>query len=1802
MTSLHALPGRISPPPHFIVIFLFAAVFGSQVCAQERGSGLRFVPNRGQVATTDGRGAGHDVEYQAAGPGISVYVSRRRVSLVPFAVESALPDGTSGAGDPVDWLSNGSIAERRMRGLGPVSVRGHRVDIEFVGARGSASAVPFDESDDYVNIYRGGADPIEYLRSYTTLHYRNLWDGIDLVLKGVGSGLKYEFVVHAGADVARIRLRYVGADAVGIEAGGVVIGTTLGSIHDAPPVVFQHGEDGHVADTVVASVRLQGNDLTFDVGEYDSSRDLIIDPTLVWSTYYGGSGADYGGFYTTGTQYVGNALALDTAGNVYTCGKSYSTTFPVSPGAFQTTPGNSPINEDAFIVSFTKTGARRWATYVGGSGGETASGIAYGGGFLAFQGSTSSPNFPVTGGALSTTRQGVYDAFVARFSTSGLRVWATYLGGSGNEFGGGIGVDNTGHVCVVGTSTSANFPVSPGAYRSTAVGQETYLARLDQFGGRRWATYVGGSSADESAGIGIDTSGHIAITIRTQSTDFPTTSGTHRQSWTPTGGADFECVLAMFDTVGSYQWGTYFGGNGNDLPRGVAIDGTGHVYLTGGTHSTNLPTTATSLQATHGGVPVGLQNIHQDAFIARFTSGGQLHWCTYYGYYVTDYASGVSAGWNGHVYVAGAASSANVVRTGVSYDPVYHGGGDGFLLELDSNGRGVWDTYIGGSAIDYALAIIGDEAGSLYVSGYTSSTDFPVINAYQSTFAGGYDMFVSRFCNSLYPRLDISGPLSFCIGDSVQIRGPDGFDRYVWMPIGDTTQGITVRNSGRFYVTVYDNAGCLGRSDTVDVVVNPLPRPTIQVLGDTSLCDGDSVVLRAFLAGTRTYLWSTGGTRDTIVVRRAGTYGVEVTDTNGCRAVAATRTITVRPRPARATILPSDTVRVCPDTMATLTVGTGYFIVNWNNGMTGPTIRVGPGRYWCNVANTLDCWNGSDTVTVIEYPEPTTTIIALGPRVFCRGDSVRLDGGAGFARYRWNTGDSTRFIWARGAGTFQVTVVDSNGCTAVSDPIGTTEYAVPNPDIRPPRNLICRGDSIVLNAFSLEYDRYLWSTGDTTPSITVRRAGQYSVRVRSVNGCYGTSSLVDIGVFDRPAVDISGPIEICTGSRARYAVADRPEWRYTWVVGGDGVIVAGTGSNAATVRWGAAGTASISVTVRDVVTGCDSTLTIPVTIGTGLRPRIAAAKLFLCADDSVLLDAGNGYASYEWSSGERTPTIWGRPGGTYTVLVADSDGCSGRSDPIALVQVPPPTPVITTSGPTSLCAGDSVILNADPGYAVYQWNDGVVGRVRTVRNTGRYSISVVDTNGCGGVSSDVEVVVNAIPSPQIAGPDIVCRNSVSTYSCAANAGSSYSWLVTGGGIVSGQGTEQIVVQWGGGGGGSVGVEETGGTGCRGTAAPIDVTIGTQLRPVITPNGPIDFCEGDSVILDAGGGYATYRWTTGDSTRHLVVATTGTYSVAVTDANGCAGSSADVVAIRHARPIPTIVPLGPVTFFEGDSVGLRLGASYASYHWSTGDTVPQVMISKSGTYWVEVVDTNGCRGVSSGLVVTVRPVTPPPDTADVHLWIGDHVATPGERVILPIHITQSKLATSGATRVAGTLRFNRTLLSPIERTSVGWVTGGEREVPFDVDLAEAVAGGDLVQLPFIATLGNSESTWVTIADVKFTGGVVRVTADSGSFRIEGLCRDGGTRLVEADGSFGIKTVRPNPGSDAIDIEYELVEDGTTRIVLYDPLGRLSVPIVAGSMSRGRYSAHVDVRTIPQGSYTIVLISPAQRSSVAVQIVR
>ena len=552
------------------------------------------------------------------------------------------------------------------------------------------------------------------------------------------------------------------------------------------------------------------NQVRFALGPYDRTRPLVIDPALAYSTYVGGSGEDSAkaiavdaagnaylagmtsstdfpvtpGAYQTSTESVrafvtklnpggtalvystylggstadfGMALAVDTAGNVYVAGQTYSTDFPVTPGAFQTT-NKAAANGDAnaFVAKLNPTGtALAYSTYLGGSG-LAAGGLSFGdkanalgvdtAGNAYVAGQTFSTDFPVTPGAFQTTNnagaRGFPNAFLTKLDPAGTAlVYSTYLGGIGGallydgDIGNAIAVDATGDAYVAGETFSPDFPVTVGAFQASnnALGNQganAFVTELNPAGTALvYSTYLGGSGGDSGNAIAVDTSGNMYVAGQTGSADFPVTPGAFQTTYSGAANTSPNAFVTKLNPGGTaLVYSTYLGGSGGavnvlptlamlggDLATGLAIDNSGNVYLTGSTASANFPVTPGAYQSTNNDQP---------------PCGGE---CI--------------------------------------------GGYNAFITELDSAGSAlVYSTYLGGNGInpgdsvgvltfgegDQASALALDNSGNVYITGSAVSYDFPVTaGAFQTTVS-------SRSENAFVAKLNM-GATSTAIAPTVTV-------------------------------------------------------------------------------------------------------------------------------------------------------------------------------------------------------------------------------------------------------------------------------------------------------------------------------------------------------------------------------------------------------------------------------------------------------------------------------------------------------------------------------------------------------------------------------------------------------------------------------------------------------------------------------------------------------------------------------------------------------------------------------------------------------------------------------------------------------------------------------------------------------------------------------------------------------------------------------------------------------------------------------------------------------------------------
>jgi outer membrane protein assembly factor BamB len=519
------------------------------------------------------------------------------------------------------------------------------------------------------------------------------------------------------------------------------------------PLIYQEA-DGHRRAVFGRYVVNEQGDVSIKVASYDRHRALVIDPTLVYSTYLGGSGFD-----------SSNAIAVDSTGDAYIAGYTQSTNFPTTAGAFQTTFGGG--ESDVFVTKLQAGGSGLvYSTYLGGNGPDGGFGIAVDpSGDAYVTGFAGSSNFPTTPGAFQTVNNGsgFGNPFVTKLNPTGTGlIYSTFIGGdvpSGHgDQANGIAIDANGDAYITGLAYSNNFPITSSAYQSAnnaaaVTGYDAFVTELNPTGTALvYSSYLGGSSLGNGAGdpgncIAVDPSGMIYVAGAATSADFPTTPGAYQtvNYGRQEGGGNSTGFAAKFNPTqsgaASLIYSTYLGGSGGDTANGIAIDSAGDAFLTGLTGSSNFPVTSGTFQTSFNG--------SQDAFVTELNPGGSgLVASTYLGGNGNSQSGrAIALDTVGDIYVAGYTNAGSFPVTANAIQATYGGGSsNGFISELNSGASTLlFSTFLGGSMNDAVQAIVLDSALNMYLTGYSSSPNFPTTpGAYQTSSAGSNDGFVAK--------------------------------------------------------------------------------------------------------------------------------------------------------------------------------------------------------------------------------------------------------------------------------------------------------------------------------------------------------------------------------------------------------------------------------------------------------------------------------------------------------------------------------------------------------------------------------------------------------------------------------------------------------------------------------------------------------------------------------------------------------------------------------------------------------------------------------------------------------------------------------------------------------------------------------------------------------------------------------------------------------------------------------------------------------------------------------------------------
>lgn len=1007
----------------------------------------------------------------------------------------------------------------------------YRMDVTLLGANKQAQVLAEQPTGYYEHYYTGATPDGAMARGYRKVIYKNIYPHIDWVLytqqQGRRQSLKYDFVVHPGGNPADIRLQYSGATELLLAEGTLTATTPFGSITEGVPYSYDAATKAAVATQYV----VDGNTVQFQLAAHDAAT-LVIDPSLSWATYYGGTERDFF-----------SGVIDDTAGNVTLYGSTRSTTHIATSGAHQTTmngaPGTTVGLGDVFLAHFDLSGTRLWATYYGGTGYDNPNAATTDdAGNIYLCGFTGSDTGIATAGTYQSSRQGA-EGFFVKFNSSGVRQWGSYIGGI--AFLSSTGIDDAYCIALdaanniyVGGSMDTIIPgfITPNVHDTVsappASAPRGYLAKFNPSGNKIWATYIRGlpyalgvDDFNTVNLIGIITAGNTFIN---QSIASP---GAFQSTY---GGGPEDAFIMKFDTAGTRIWGTFYGGSNRDAVFAGASDRYGNTYITGYSESSSGIASPGAYSTNH----------NQRVFIAKFNNSGQRAWGTFYGgqTFNLSLGQGLTVTPTGAIYLAGLGSVANIISPDALNTNNLAGT---FIQQYHPDGYPVYNTNFGGSNGSTStgnrlpnLLSSRNRYGKLYIAGTTSATaGFATPGAHQDTLNANRNHFLAQIDQDtiVYVKPPFNDTV-FCKGDTIFVN------------YGATKP---FRTGNTFTVQLSNSSGSFAS-------------PTN--LGSISYID-DSVIACPVTAG----LTSGEGYR----IRIISTMPVDTSIDNGYN-------ISIGSYPQN--VSTGSNSPLCEDDSLTLTsattssnvtytwTGPGSYLAASQSTGRGSMSFADSGKYIVAVSN-FDCiTRDTVTVTVLEKPE-FTTVSTNSP--VCPGDTLELNASSTTGiNYRW-TGPASYLSFNQNAtrtsmttalaGAYRVTTTASNNC--VSD----TAILIVNVQATTPKPTgtgttpICAGQDIILFATNVPGATYQWwgpslfSSNTQNPvrqNVNTAAGGEYYLTA-TLNNCVSDTDTVAIVVKPSPEVNIfpTPGTSICDGQEAVFTAVGNnagTNLQYLWLV------------------------------------------------------------------------------------------------------------------------------------------------------------------------------------------------------------------------------------------------------------------------------------------------------------------------------------------------------------------------------------------------------------------------------------------------------------------------------------------------------------------------------------------------------------------------------------------------------------------------------------------------------------------------------
>ena len=1172
-----------------------------------------------------------------------------------------------------------------------IRIETYRMDMTLSGARKNAVVTSEGKSADYTNFYNRSVLDVH---SYSKITYHEVYPGIDWIIYCKDNCVKYDFVVHPGADVSLIKMQFDHQEGLVLNKdGSFTLKNVLGSVTEEKPLSFQNDK------TIGTQFVLEDNTISFALTKFDGKQTLVIDPTLLWATYYGGSAADQGRSCTT-----------DVSGNIYLAGFTESGSGIASAG-HQNTFGGSTY--DAFLVKFNSSGIRQWGTYYGGTNvdyGYSCAADASGNVYLA--GYTQSTSGIASGGHQNTFGGAPFDAFLVKFNSSGIRQWCTYYGSTGYDYGYSCVTDVSDNVYLAGYTTSTSG-IASGGHQNTFAGglTDAFLVKFNSSGIRQWATYYGGTGSDEFDYCTADVSGNLYLAGYTSSTSGIATGG-HQNTF----GGNADAFLVKFNSSGIRQWGTYYGGAGAELCYSCATDASGNVYLAGNTQSTS------------GIASGGHQNVFggaiYDAFLVKFNSSGIRQWGTYFGGTGVDYGYSCATDASDNVYLTGYTSSGSGIAS-VGFQNAFGGGStDAFLVKFNNSGIRQWGTYYGSSGNDYGHSCVTYALGNVYLAGTTSSGSGIASGGHQNTLGGSNDAFLVKFCDVPSQPASIIGNTLVCVGSSqnYSVAIDLSTTSYSWNLPGinwtgtSTTNSISVTagTSGIFSVSASNSCGT-SATRTLNIVTNSLP--TVAVNSGT-ICSGESFTIVP--SGANTYSIQGGST---VVTPAASTnYTIVGVSAEGCISQnIATSNVTVNITPTvsvnSGSFCTGSAFTIIPSGANTYSIQGGVAVVA-PLGNTSYTVR-GLSAEGC-ISQNIATSNVSANIT------PT---LSVNSGSICSGASFTIIP-SGANTYTIQGGNAV--VSPLSNAGYTVLGLSAEGC--VSQNTATSNVTVNiTPTVSVNSGSVCSGNSFTIipsgaNTYTIQGSNVI-----VTP---LSNAG-YTVLGLSAEGCVSQNTATsNVTVNITPTVSVNSG-SVCSGNSFTII----PSGANTYTIQGSNVIVTPLSNAGYTVLGLSA-------------EGCVSQNTATSNVTVNITPTVSVNSGSVCSGNSFTI-IPSGATTYTIQGGNAVVSPLSNAG--YTILGLSAEGCISQNIATSNVTVNITPTVSVNSG--SICSGASfTIIPSGANTYTVQGGNAVVS---PLSNAG-YTVLGLSAEGCVSQNiATSNVTVNPTPTVSVNSGSI-CAGQVFT--------------------------------------------------------------------------------------------------------------------------------------------------------------------------------------------------------------------------------------------------------------------------------------------------------------------------------------------------------------------------------------------------------------------------------------------------------